>query len=88
MSKQPRALEVASELDWPDEDGFVSSLDQEAAALLRSQHAFIAEMVEALRELDEAYCRAGTPLSRDERNEDRRRLVAARNTLSKAKDFT
>lgn len=40
---------------------------------------------EALRGLDEAYCRAGTPLSKAERNEDRLRLVAARAALAQGK---
>ncbi|SEL13699.1 hypothetical protein SAMN05216359_105333 [Roseateles sp. YR242] len=40
------------------------------------------QLAEALRGLDEAYCRAGTPLSKDERNEDRARLIAARDALA------
>lgn len=39
----------------------------------------------ALAGLDEAYCRAGTPLSRDERTEDRKRLIAAREALALVK---
>ncbi|AOV01727.1 hypothetical protein BI380_10350 [Delftia tsuruhatensis] len=39
----------------------------------------------ALAGLDEAYCRAGTPLSRDERTEDRKRLIAARAALTLVK---
>ena len=39
----------------------------------------------ALAGLDEAYCRAGTPLSRDERTEDRKRLIAARAALALVK---
>lgn len=41
------------------------------------------ECVDALRSLDEAYCRAGSPLTRDERAEDRKRLIAARAALQK-----
>lgn len=42
----------------------------------------------ALAGLDEAYCRAGTPLSRDERTEDRKRLIAARAALALVKGST
>jgi hypothetical protein len=39
----------------------------------------------ALTGLDEAYCRASAPLSRDERTEDRKRLIAARAALALVK---
>lgn len=42
------------------------------------------ELLEALRGLDEAYCRAGDSLSREERAEDRKRLMAARAAIAKA----
>lgn len=42
------------------------------------------ELLEALRGLDEAYCRAGTHLTREERTEDRKRLIAARAAIAKA----
>lgn len=42
------------------------------------------ELLEALKGLDEAYCRAGTPLTRAERHEDRNRLIAARAAIAKA----
>lgn len=42
------------------------------------------ELLEALKGLDEAYCRAGTPLTREERTEDRKRLIAARTAIAKA----
>ncbi|MDR6216219.1 hypothetical protein [Paracidovorax wautersii] len=42
------------------------------------------ELLEALQGLDEAYCRAGAPLTREERHEDRKRLIAARAAISKA----
>ncbi|SDZ53723.1 hypothetical protein [Delftia lacustris] len=42
-------------------------------------------LVAALAGLDEAYCRAGTSLSRDERTEDRKRLIAARAALALVK---
>lgn len=40
------------------------------------------QLAEALRGLDDAYCRAGSPLSREERQEDRKRLIAAREALA------
>lgn len=46
--------------------------------------AINAELVEALKGLDEAYCRAGPQLTRDERNIDRKRLIIARAALAKA----
>jgi len=42
------------------------------------------ELLEALIGLDEAYCRADSPLSREERHEDRMRLIAARAAIAKA----
>ena len=42
------------------------------------------ELLEALQGLDEAYCRASTPLTREERTEDRKRLIAARAAITKA----
>lgn len=42
------------------------------------------DLLEALRGLDEAYCRAFDPLTREERNEDRKRLIAARAAIAKA----
>lgn len=44
----------------------------------------VKELEEALQGLDEAYCRAGSPLTREERFEDRKRLIAARAALSKS----
>lgn len=38
---------------------------------------------DALRGLDEAYCRAGSPLTKAERHQDRMRLIAARAALEK-----
>lgn len=48
----------------------------------------VKELEGALRGLDEAYCRAGSPLTREERFEDRKRLIAARAALSKARPNT
>lgn len=42
----------------------------------------IKQAIEALEGLDEAYCRAGAPLTRDERIEDRQRLIKARAALA------
>lgn len=42
------------------------------------------DLLEALRGLGEAYCRAGAPLSKEERHEDRLRLIAARAAIAKA----
>ena len=42
------------------------------------------DLLEALIGLDEAYCRAGENLTRDERTEDRKRLIAARAAIAKA----
>ena len=42
----------------------------------------------ALAGLDEAYCRADAPLSRNERAEDRKRLIAARAALALVKGAT
>jgi hypothetical protein len=42
------------------------------------------ELLEALKGLDEAYLRAGQPLTKDERYEDRKRLIAARAAIAKA----
>ena len=42
------------------------------------------DLLEALKELDEAYCRAGSPLTKEERQEDRMRLIKAREAIDKA----
>lgn len=49
------------------------------------EFAGVAELIEALEGLDEAYCRAGPQLTRDERMEDRKRLIAARAAVARAK---
>lgn len=46
------------------------------------------ELLEALKGLDEAYCRAGAELTKEERHEDRLRLIAARAAISKATGAT
>lgn len=47
--------------------------------------AAVAELIDALGGLEQAYCRAGSPLNRDERMEDRKRLIAARAALARVK---
>lgn len=42
------------------------------------------DLLEALKGLDEAYCRAGSPLTKEERQEDRMRLIKARAAIAKA----
>lgn len=53
MSKQPRALELARNLDLGVEAGLFMKHGtfDEAASLLRSQHALIGELVEAIEQL-------------------------------------
>ena len=83
MSKQPNAIALADQL----KERFGATVPtSQAAAELRRQHALIAELVEAMVGLDEAYCRAGTQLSKSERSEDRARLIAARQAIAKAKE--
>lgn len=60
-----------------DSDPILSLADESRAA--------VAAMIEALEGLDEAYCRAGPQLTRDERMEDRKRLIAARAALARVK---
>lgn len=97
MSKQPEALRLADELAQRWSENMVCP-ELEAAAELRrlSQseregwryakelESANAELLEALKGLDEAYCRAGSPLTRDERTEDRKRLISAREAIAKA----
>jgi hypothetical protein len=60
--------------DWEHRE-FARLVEAEATAPLLAR---IAELEAALKGLDEAYCRAGPNLTREERAEDRRRLIAAR----------
>ena len=57
-------------------------LAAEADAALTQQAALMEQMAGALKGLDEAYCRAAAPLTKDERHEDRMRLIAARAALA------
>jgi len=54
---------------------FARAIEAEISAPLLAR---IAGLEAALKGLDEAYCRAGPNLTREERAEDRRRLIAAR----------
>lgn len=83
MTKQPEALRLADLIDTPTLHGDL--VVNRAAAELRRQHELIQELTETLRGLDEAYCRADQTLTRDERTEDRKRLIAARAALARAK---
>lgn len=44
----------------------------------------VVALVEALDGLEQAYCRAGSPLNRLERTQDRKRLIAARAAMARA----
>lgn len=66
------------------EDGDGASFEREATLAERVLWDTMAELLEALQGLDAAYCRAGSPLTREERNEDRQRLIAARAAVAKA----
>lgn len=88
MSKQPEALRLADGNDecakaWLDSSD-AHKFRKDTAAELRRLHEANAELLEALKGLDEAYCRAGSPLTRDERTEDRKRLISAREAIAKA----
>jgi len=61
-------------------DGASPERDEANAALV----AAAPDLLAALQGLDEAYCRAGSPLSHAERHEDRKRLIAARAAILKA----
>lgn len=62
----------------------VSGVDYEQAVANARLISAAPNLLEALRGLDEAYCRAGTHLTREERTEDRKRLIAARAAIAKA----
>lgn len=64
-------------VDWRD---WCAYLGRSAEA-----RAAVAELIEALEGLEQAYCRAGSPLDRAERMEDRKRLIAARSALARVK---
>ena len=53
---------------------------------LRDMTGLLNSLVDALEGLDEAYCRAGSPLNSQERVGDRKRLLAAREALAAAKN--
>lgn len=78
-TQQPEALRLADILDFGSRQ-----FNAEASAELRRLHALNAELLEALKELVEAYERAGPGLSRAERAVDRMRLNEARIAIAKA----
>ena len=82
MSKQPEALRVA---DWLEHHAPMLTLERpmEAAADVRRLHSLNAELVDALKLLDEAFC-ADDYGTREGRNKGRRALVAARAAIAKA----
>lgn len=66
-------------IDRPDEwkmDEFIRK-----AAELESH---VEHLKTALIGLDDAYCRAGVDLTREERTEDRKRLIAAREAVARS----
>ena len=66
--------------------GFDRSDPEQLAEALSNASLIAAapELLEALKGLAEAYCRAGAPLTREERAEDRKRFFAARAAIAKA----
>lgn len=75
------SIATIDNIDVGGDKGFHFGDESEANARLI---AAAPELLEALRGLDEAYCRAGTHLTREERTEDRKRLIAARAAIAKA----
>lgn len=67
------------------EDETIEDVKAAYALLFRDMAALRVKadaLKDALLGLDKAYCRAGSPLSRDERHEDRKRLIAARAAIA------
>ncbi len=73
-----RAELASAAADVAGERAANASLTNEADALRKR----VEELEAALRGLDEAYCRAGSILTRADRFEDRKRLIAARALLT------
>ena len=81
MNAQPKALRMAAVLE-----AFQAQWDKEHTEELIRLRQTNQELVEALEGLDEAYCRAGSPLNKQERHEDRMRLIVARRVIAKHKE--
>jgi hypothetical protein len=79
--KQPEALRLADELE---SEWFADYDIQNAADELRRLHEVNQVLLEGLKGLDEAYCRSGAPLTKEDRQEDRMRLIKARAAIAKA----
>ena len=60
--KQPKAVLLADLLDQPDEDGFSTTLDQEAATELRRLHALNQDMLAALKTAEACLYAHGKPI--------------------------
>ena len=87
--------ELANELwhkktEWVQNSYTTAELGLHRADVIKQRidrlHSLNQELVEALEGLDEAYCRAGSPLNKQERHEDRMRLIVARRVIAKHKE--
>jgi hypothetical protein len=79
-NKNPEALRLADALECTS----VIYPRAQAAAELRRLHEVNAELLEALKGLDEAYCRAHTGLTKEQRQEDHMRSLKAQKAILKA----
>ena len=75
---------LANQAKQDEEKTIIVRLLNDSAAELRRLHKANAALLEALKDLDEAYCRAGSPLTKEERQEDRMRLIKARAAIAMA----
>jgi hypothetical protein len=78
-TKQPEALYFA---EWLETSPYHH--DKRVAAELRRLHEVNAELLEALKGLVEAYCRAHTGLTKEQRQEDHIRSQSAQKAILKA----
>lgn len=77
--KQPEALRLVNNR----QSAHMLTWQANACAELRRLHEANATMLEALKGLHESFCRAGAPLTKEDRHEDCLRLIAARAAISK-----